>query len=67
MLVLLGADIKRASTLNTMYADGKIEVEANDGSIFRLGVDDILEMLKENSFLIEKKRKYNHLKLCKKS
>jgi len=62
---LKGKDIKDIRTLNTMYADGKLQVQDNDGNFYRLPVEVILKMVKTYEFLIEKKRVYNHLVDCR--
>ena len=58
-----GSQIERAYTLNSMYANNQIELQDNDGNIFRIHVDEIVKVLKRRTFTVTKKRKYNHLTL----
>lgn len=63
MNVLMGKNIKRIITLNSMYGNGMIEVNDMDGVQYRLKVDDLLPLLRQMQFPIEQKRKYGHLKV----
>ncbi len=58
-----GKDLTRAYTLNTMYADNKVQVEDENGTEYRIDVSEILKMMKRRKFTAEKKRKYYHLTL----
>lgn len=58
-----GKTIARAYTLNTMYADGKIEVEDVEGTRYRISVDEILKLMQKEIFRADKKRTYYHLTL----
>lgn len=59
-----GKNLKRAYTLNTMYANNKIALVGENGEDFRIDVDEVLKLLKKvKNFVIKKKTKYNHLSL----
>lgn len=58
-----GNTITRAYTLNTMYADGKIEVEDQEGTRYRVSVDEILKLINKEIWRADKKRTYYHLTL----
>lgn len=64
MKVLMGKDIARVCTLNTMYANGHIELTDSKGEVYRMHVDNVLEMVKQYQFIVTMKRKYNHLTVC---
>ena len=61
--MIKGKTIVRAYTLNTMYADGKIELMDKKDNVFRIGVLELLKMIQKNTFEVEQKRKYKHLTL----
>ena len=58
-----GKQLARAYTLNTMYANNKIELQNKKGEIFRIDVAEILKLLQKEKFEVEMQRKYNHLTL----
>jgi hypothetical protein len=61
--ILEGKSLKCAYTLNTMYANNKIELQNKAGKIFRIDVAEILILLQREKFVMEMQRKYVHLKL----
>lgn len=61
---IAGKSLVRAYTLNTMYANGNIELQDKDGTIYRVSVDVLLELLKREKFIATMKRKYFHLELA---
>lgn len=58
-----GKTLTNAYTLNTMYADGKIQVEDADGTQYRISVDELLKLMQKEIFTADKKAKYYHLTL----
>lgn len=61
---IAGKVLVRAYTLNTMYANGNIELQDKAGNIYRVSVDVLLELLKREKFTATMKRKYFHLELA---
>lgn len=61
-----GAYISKARTINSMYADGKIEVEDKFGNVYRIDVSEVLGLIQNTEkFTATKKAKYFHLTLSK--
>lgn len=59
-----GQKLVQAYTLNTMYANNKIELVDEAGEVYRIDVNEILKLLKKvKHFKVDQKRKYNHLSL----
>ena len=56
-----GTKIKRAYTLNSMYANNQIALEDKNGEQFRIHTDELLKLINTVDFEVEMKRKYNHL------
>lgn len=61
--MIQGKKIATAYTLNTMYADNKIELRDKKGEIYRIDVSELLKMIQRENFEVKKLRKYNHLTL----
>lgn len=60
---LQGREIESVYTLNTQYANGKLELTDKEGNVYRIDVLEILKVLRDKSFKCERKRKYYHLTL----
>jgi len=60
-----GGEIVKAYTINSMYADGKIELHDQNGDVYRMDVSEVLKMIrmKDIIFTATKKAKYYHLTL----
>jgi hypothetical protein len=58
---LKGSEIKEIRTINSTYADGKVEVYDKDGNYYRMPVEAILEIVQKYNFKMEKKKIYTHL------
>lgn len=56
-------EIIGVNTINSMYADHKIELKSKDGEYFRMDVDEVLKLMKGRTFTATKKTKYYHLTL----
>jgi hypothetical protein len=56
-----GKTLTTIYTLNTMYADGCVELNDKDGNVYRIKVDEFLGLIKDVEFDVEMKRKYNYL------
>lgn len=61
--LLIGSCLVRAYTLNSMYANNKIQLEDTAGTVYRIDVEDVLKALQDRNFIIVKKTKYHHLKI----
>ena len=55
-----GQEITSIRTINSTYANGYVEVVVN-GERCRMSVNAVIQMVNEFNFVVEKKRKYNHL------
>lgn len=61
-----GSSMIRACTINSMYADGKIELLSEvDGLWYRIDVNELLKLVQASQvqFQAKKKAKYYHLEL----
>jgi hypothetical protein len=59
--ILDGKDICSVNTINSMYAQGQIEIIDDKGDVYRLSVDVLLPILSEYVFETTMKRKFKHL------
>ena len=60
-----GKIFQRAYTINSMYANGKIELVDGDGTQYRIDVSELLTLIQENKWNLVKKTKYQHLTRAK--
>lgn len=58
---LKGQKIVRITTINSMYAQGHIELEDDQKNIYRMKVAEFLKIINDLTFSVSMKRKYNHL------
>lgn len=58
-----GAYISEAHTINSMYAQGKVELVDKYGEYYRIDVSELLKLVQKEKFLATKKAKYYHLTL----
>lgn len=56
-----GHRLVKAHTINSMYANGKIELEDMQGEFYRIDVSELLRLIQEKNFTATKKAKYYHL------
>lgn len=56
-----GQEIEDIETINSMYANGLLQIKIGNKWEYRLSVSTILEMVNEFNFKTTKKRKYIHL------
>ncbi len=56
-----GHRLVQARTINSMYADGKIELEDKQGERYRIDVSELLKLIQKKNFTATKKAKYFHL------
>ncbi len=62
--MIKGKHISSAHTINSMYANGYIELrDEKENKVYRIHVDEILKMIQKNEFTAEMKKKYEHLTL----
>ncbi len=62
--IIAGSSMLKAYTINSMYADGKIELLSEvDGSRYRIDVSELLKLVQREKFIATKKAKYYHLTL----
>ena len=59
--VINGSEIKEIRTINSMYANGNLEVITKDGDYLRINVDEILKLVKEKSFGLETKKVHTYM------
>ena len=61
---IAGSSMVEAYTINSMYANGKIELLCRvDGLTYRIDVSELLKLIKREKFQANKKAKYYHLTL----
>ena len=58
---LAGQLITKLDTINSQYAQGFIQALDDKGVEYRLPVTTILQMLNDYIFVVEMKKKYQHL------
>lgn len=56
-----GTKIKELFTIGSMYADGNLEAEMDNGETWRINVNELIKMVNEFEFEIEAKKKYKYL------
>lgn len=62
METLNGQNIVSLQTLDSMYGSGFLNVHTDTGETHRLHISEILPLLQDQTFKLEKKRTYKHLK-----
>lgn len=60
---LNGSSIKNVRTIKSWYDQNSVELTDSNGVEYRLGVDQILRLVKQHTFEKEKKVKYVYLNL----
>ncbi len=63
---IAGKMMHGAHTINSMYAQGKIELTGKDGLYYRIDVSELLKLIQREKFQATKQRKYYHLTLINK-
>ena len=61
MTTISGKIFQHAYTINSGYANGKIELEDGDGTYYRIDVSELLTLIQEQKWNLIKKTKYQHL------
>ena len=61
MTPISGKIFQRATTINSIYAHGKIELYDGDDTVYRIDVSELLTLIQEQKWNLIKKTKYQHL------
>ena len=59
--IISGDDIESLQTINSMYANGRIQVNMKDGSFYMIKVTELIKLMSGQNFGIEMARKYGYL------
>jgi hypothetical protein len=65
MTSIPGTVFTEATTINSMYAKGKIELKDAQGTYYRIDVSELLPLIQAQQWNLIQKTKYQHLTRAK--